>query len=83
MTTEDFLIPEQVNYLIPYAGMLLAQGAQLQVVLSEFGLEMGSDTITKFSQIQDFEALHSWGKENLLPQLLEEGEDEESQRNRL
>ena len=73
----------QVSYLIPYAGMLLSQGAQLQIVLSEFGLEMGSDFITEFSQIEDFKALQDWGKEKILPDLLEEGEDEESQTNRL
>ena len=48
-----------------------------------FDLEMGSDLITEFSQIEDFKALHDWGKEKILPALLEEGEDEESQTNRL
>ena len=62
--------------------MLLSQGAQLQTLLSEFGLHMGSDLITEFSQIEDFQALHDWGKEKILPELLEEGEDEESQVNR-
>ncbi len=63
--------------------MLLSQGAQVQSMLSEFGLDMGGDLITEFAKMDDFQALHEWGKEKLLPELLEEGEDEEHQINRL
>ena len=63
--------------------MLLFQGTQIQNLLSEFGLHMGGDLITEFATMNDFQALHEWEKEKLLPELLEEGEDEEHQINRL